>query len=252
MKPIQFLSLLSLLQEGIQANTNIDIVSNTPKTVLSKSKIYNLINAMHFKKLFKVDLLDQFNATKLELKQANELYSEFEEYRIDKTPAEEYELVKHWGEDLKLDNYYELVHESDYRKKTIDSVIEEIQNDPLGLNTKNSSNDRKMKKFLEENSSEEINMAVAMYMGGALNYFNKLPIAKVKEIAFEIATIGTQGIDPNKKNYSIPSIKDSSFSGYKTLAYYYVSWALAIPELLKQLQLPFDKEYDLATKFLKI
>ena len=85
-----------------------------------------------------------------------------------------------------------------------------------------------------------------------MEYFKNLPNTKIKEIAFEIATIGTQGIDPNKKNYSIPSIKNSSFSGYKTLAYYYVSWALAIPEMLKQLQMPFDKEYELATKFLKL
>jgi len=252
LKPIQFLSLLSMLQEGIQANTNKEIVNNTPKTVLSKSKIYNLINAMHFKKLFELDLIDQFNATKLELNQATELYAEFEEYRVDKAPAEEYELVKHWGEDLKLDNLYELVPESDYRKKTIDSVLEEIQNDPLGMNTSNSSNDRKMKKFLEENSSEEINMAIAMFMGDALNYFKGIPKAEIKKIAFEIATIGTQGIDPNQKNYSIPSIKNSSFSGYKTLAYYYVSWALALPEMLNQIQMPFDKEYELATKFLKL
>ena len=91
-----------------------------------------------------------------------------------------------------------------------------------------------------------------MFMGDALKYFKAIPIVETKKIAFEIATIGTQGIDPNQKNYSIPSIKNSSFSGYKTLAYYYVSWALAIPEMLKQLQLPFDKEYELATKFLKL
>jgi tetratricopeptide (TPR) repeat protein len=69
--------------------------------------------------------------------------------------------------------------------------------------------------------------------------------------AFEFATLGMAGIDPKKKNYSVPSIKESSFSGYKTLAYYYVSWALASPELVESLQMPFDKEFDLATKFLE-
>nr|WP_316931198.1 hypothetical protein [Lunatimonas lonarensis] len=33
---------------------------------------------------------------------------------------------------------------------------------------------------------------------------------------------------------------------YKLLAYYYVSWALAIPEMLKELQMPFEREYELA------
>ena len=95
-------------------------------------------------------------------------------------------------------------------------------------------------------------MAVAMYMADAINYFSKTTNEVTKKIAFEIATIGTQGIDPNKKNYSIPSIMDSKFSGYKILAYYYVSWAIGIPEMLNQLQLPFDKEYDLANKYLKL
>ncbi|MDO6813237.1 tetratricopeptide repeat protein [Tenacibaculum soleae] len=250
-KPTQFLSLLSLIQEGIQATTDKNIVDNTPKSILSISKIFNLINALHFKELYKVDLLDQFNPTKNELSRANEMYSEFKEYRFDKAPAEEYELIKHWGEDLNLDDYYELVPESEYRNKTIDSVMDEIQNDPLGLNSNNPENERKMKKFLEENSSEEINTAVAMYMSDALKYFKPLSKETIKKIAFEIATIGTQGIDPNENNYCIPSIENSSFSGYKTLAYYYVSWALAIPEMLQQLQMPFDKEYELATKFLK-
>jgi hypothetical protein len=251
MRPIQFLSLFALLEEGIQATTHKDIVANTPKTILSTSKIYNLINALHFKNLFHVDVIDQFNPTTLERKQANELYTEFQEYRQDKAPAEEYELVKHWGEDLHLEAYYDLIPEANHRKKTIDSVLAAIENDPLGVNAIDASKDRKMKKFLEANATKDFNMAVAMYMSDAINYFKQLPLVAIKKIAFEIATIGTQGINPQKENYAIPSIAHSSFSGYKTLAYYYVSWAMAMPDALQQIQLPFHKEYKLATKFLK-
>ena len=249
--PIQFLSLLSLIKEGVNATTKKEIVKITPRNILSKSKIFNLINAIHFKSLFHFDLIHEFKPTELELNQANELYAEFEEYRKNKEPAEEYELVKHWAEDLKLDDYFDLVPESKHRQKNIDKVIEEIENDPLGLDSFDSSQERKMKKFLKEHSSEDINMAVTMYMVDAVNYFSNLKQEQIKKIAFEIATIGTQGIDPNKDNYSIPSIDGSSFSGYKTLAYYYVSWAKAIPEMLNQLQLPFNKEYELAKKFSK-
>ncbi len=250
--PIQFLSLLSLIKEGINATTKKEIVKITPRNILSKSKIFNLINAIHFKSLFHFDLIHEFKPSELELNQANELYAEFEEYRKDKEPAEEYELVRHWAEDLNLDDYFDLVPESKHRQKNIDKVIEEIENDPLGLNSFDSSQERKMKKFLKGHSSGDINMAVTMYMVDAFNYFSNLKQEQIKNIAFEIATIGTQGIDPNKKNYSIPSIKDSNFSGYKTLAYYYVSWAIGIPEMLNQLQMPFDKEYDLANKYLKL
>ena len=251
-RPIQFLSLLTLLQEGIQATTKKEIVDNAPKIILSKSKIFNLINALHFKDLFQFDLIDQFKPSKLELNQAKQLYAEFADYRKDKEPAEEYELVKHWAEDLKLNGYFELIPESAYRQKTPESIIEEIEKDPLGLNSSDPSEERKMKRFLADHTSAEVNMAMTMYMTDALNYFSKLKKEEIKKIAFEIATIGTQGIDPNKKNYSIPSIKGSDFSGYKTLAYYYVSWAVAIPDMLSELQLPFDKEYEMARKYLTL
>ena len=62
----------------------------------------------------------------------------------------------------------------------------------------------------------------------------------------EIAMQGTQGFNPDKKNYRISKINDKTFSGYHILAYYYVSWAIAIPEMLNELQLPFDAEYKVA------
>jgi hypothetical protein len=36
--------------------------------------------------------------------------------------------------------------------------------------------------------------------------------------------------------------------GYKILPYYYVSWALAIPEMVHQFQLPFSKVYKQPSK----
>ena len=42
---------------------------------------------------------------------------------------------------------------------------------------------------------------------------------------------------------------DDTMPGYKALAYYYVSWALAMPEHLAELQLPFEKEYEVAKVF---
>lgn len=79
-----------------------------------------------------------------------------------------------------------------------------------------------------------------------------MPNDKIKEIAFEFATLGMSGIDPNKNDYIVPSFGGQTFSGYKTLAYFYVSWALSSPEVLPQLQMPFDKEYDMAKQLYKI
>ncbi|TYA57357.1 tetratricopeptide repeat protein [Formosa maritima] len=252
LRPFQFLSMLAMIQEGVEATTKPEIVKNTPTGILSKSKIFNLINALHFKSLYEVDLINDHKPSKLELNQAKELYKEFLEYREDKEPGEEYELVEHWAEDLKLDSYFELIAESEHRRKTVDDVLSEIESDPYGLNSIDPSKERKMKKFLESHSDQELNSAVAMYMAGAIEYFSPMQKNKVKDLAFEFATLGMSGIDPNKDGYSIPSIKNTKFSGYKALAYYYVSWAIALPEMLSQLQMPFDKEYELAKQLTKL
>ena len=57
--------------------------------------------------------------------------------------------------------------------------------------------------------------------------------------------VGVTGIHPKKK-YSIKSIPDKEFGGYELLAYYYVSWARAIPEKLNSLGLPFSQAYESA------
>jgi hypothetical protein len=67
-----------------------------------------------------------------------------------------------------------------------------------------------------------------------------------KNRAVEIAMQGTQGFSPANKDYNIPSIPGKWFSGYHILAYYYVSWALAMPDKVQELQLPFDREFELA------
>ena len=91
-----------------------------------------------------------------------------------------------------------------------------------------------------------------MYMVGAIEFFKPMAKPKVKELAFEFATLGTSGIDPKKDGYSIPSFQKKFFTGYQALAYYYVSWAIAIPEMLAKLQMPFDKEYELAKQMNKL
>jgi len=137
LRPAQFLSLYSLIQEGIKATTDKQIVELSPKYILSKSKIYNLVNALQYKKLFGIDLINDFQATTIELKQAQAFYQEYQEYKTDKEPAEEYELVLNWAEDLKLDKNFELVDELQYRSKRldIDNLLDAIEKDPYDLDS---------------------------------------------------------------------------------------------------------------------
>ncbi len=89
-------------------------------------------------------------------------------------------------------------------------------------------------------------MKMAMYMLSALRYFERLYPREIKRIAYDIAMLGTMGVDSNKSGYKIDSIIGKEFSGYELLAYYYVSWAQVFPNELKAQDLPFTKAYELA------
>ncbi|CAM3009187.1 tetratricopeptide repeat protein [Flavobacterium frigoris] len=247
LRPYQFVSLLNLVQDGLKAVTDEKVLELTPKDVVSKTKIYNLVGAFQIKDLFAIDFISEYNATKIELDTANKFYQEYQEYKEDRKPAEEYELVQHWAEDLKLSEYFELIGENQYRKRSnIDDFIDDLEKDPFGTDEKDPIKEKKMEAFLENQKEIGLNMAVVMFMVGAQEFFEGKSKEDIKTIAFEIAMQGTQGYDPNVKNYKLSVIPNKTFSGYQMLAYYYVSWAIAIPEMLSQLQLPFDNEYKLA------
>lgn len=248
LRPYQFLSCYRLMTEAIKAVTQKEIVAIAPQHILSCSKIYSITLAMQFRDLYGIDLLKEFKATVLELKQAQTFYDEFLEYKNDRQAAEEYELVQHWADDLKLSQNFDLIFETEYRNKRtdIDNLLESIENDPFDLDSDQSLKEKDMTDFQKSQEDVGVNMAVAMYMLEALQYFEPKPQEEIKKIAFEIAMLGTHGFTPTKQGYKLASIDQKEFSGYHILAYYYVSFALAIPEMLTQLQLPYDKEYQMA------
>jgi Tfp pilus assembly protein PilF len=252
LRPYQFVSLMNLVQEGLKAVTDKQVLELTPKDIISNTKVYNLVGAMQFKSLYGVDFISDYKASKIELDTANKFYNEFLEYSLDKKPGEEYELVQHWADDLKLSDNFELIGENQYRQRSnIDSFIDDLKENPFGSEEKDPIREKKMETFLESQKEMGLNMAVVMFMGGALQFFEDKNKDEIKKIAFEIAMQGTQGYDPNIKNYKLSSIPNKTFSGYQILAYYYVSWSIAMPEMLGELQLPFDEEYKVASTMFK-
>ena len=84
-----------------------------------------------------------------------------------------------------------------------------------------------------------------------VDFFATLSKEKIKTIAYEIALLGVDGIRADKSGYKVKTIPDSDFNGSKLLAFYYASWALAIPEMFDQLGLPYEREYTLAQRLNK-
>ncbi|MBC6992935.1 tetratricopeptide repeat protein [Neolewinella lacunae] len=252
LRPHQFLSLLRLTQDGIKAVTSKEIVALSDPWILDRSKSYNLINAMGLRDIYGVDLIGRHDPAPTQLKKAEKLFKEYLEYKNNKGPGEEYDLVNNWADDLGLLGYFELLDENEYRSQQVDPITLP----PSGMEGYESSEsesfrEKEMSTFLEKHQDADINMAVVMFMVGALKSLMPMPQAKIKDIAFQIAQIGMSGISPEQDGYHVPLLPGSDFSGYQMLAHYYVSWALAIPEMVGQLQLPFQQEYAMAQQLLR-
>lgn len=244
----QFKSLTRLIEMGINAVTDPQVLQIAPAEVISKSKILNLVNSLQFKELYGLDLVNKHKPSKAELNQAKQFYNEFVEYRDNKEPAEEYEIIQHWAEDLKIDKYFELVGEIQYRKRSnMDTFIESLENDPLGIHERDPIKERAERKFQDWQDKEKgLNMAIVYYMISAIQYLNKLSDGDIKKIAYDIAMQGTLGFSPEKEGYKISLITDKEFTGTQILAWYYTSWAIAMPDKVDSLGLNFKKEYELA------
>jgi len=253
LRPYQFISLHQDLQNGIRAATNESIREMAPKQVFSISKIYNLLKAQHFHDLFGIDLIADFEASEPEERQALNMFHEFSEYRQDKNPADEYKLLASWAKVLNVDSFFELVPEGN--EAVAQSAPKKAWMKADGNSEQPESDseyqDAEMKKFQQKAAALGLNMAVVMYMVDALEYFNGMSKDVIKKAAMEIAILGTNGIQPEKQGYKINAVPGKSFSGYHLLAYYYVTFAMVLPEMLKELQLPYDEEYKLAKEMHK-
>jgi tetratricopeptide (TPR) repeat protein len=84
-----------------------------------------------------------------------------------------------------------------------------------------------------------------MYCLGALERFEKLPLAEVQRIAFEIAMLGRKGFDVNEpaQKYQLQSLP-GSFSGLHLVCIMYVGFKLIGPE--QDIGFDLSKEYAAA------
>ena len=248
LRPYQFLSLTAIAQENLKAVTDKRVTESSPRHILYCNKIYNLVQALQYKELFGIDLIKNYKASHDEYKNAETMYAEFKKMLADKKPGQEYNLVHSWADKLKLGAYFELIEENEYRnlRTDPDALIETVEQDPLKLQSDIAHKQREQDAFDKTQKDIGLNMAVVMFMVDALQYFKNVSKEQIKKVAHEIAILGTQGIRPDVKDYKLKTVPDKAFSGYHLLSYYYVSWTLAIPEMVKDLNLPFDKEYKLA------
>ena len=252
LRPIQFLSLYNMYKEYVGSVRQAENDARIPKPIVYANKVMNIAGAIQLRELYGVDLVKEFKPTPKELREAEDLNAEYHAY-IDQQykPGEEYDFVTYVAETFDLTDFIELIPENnnignaefhERLQKQIDEATEKnpVVKDREVIEEINSD-------FREEHSGNAAeNMMMAMYMQGAMEYFDTLLPEEVRRIAMEIAVVGLNGISPKKSGYKVDSISGREFGGYEFLAYYYVSVERAIPELLPGLGLPFADAFKLA------
>ena len=248
MRPIQLLSLFHQEMNNIEGLKKANEEGFFPKEIVRVNKVMNIATSMHLKNMYGIDIIKEYHPTKQEYEQAKDLFDEFKAYLNTYHPGDEYEMMEYFVQSLDMDDLIDIRDESEItnrlKKQRQSDALEELPQQTLSEEDVDVANaDFALKHQDGANPAET--MMMSMYMLGAMEYFDTLEQRDVHRIALEIAMVGVTGIHPEKK-YSIKSIPDKEFGGYELLAYYYVSWARAIPDKLDDLGLPFSKAYESA------
>lgn len=250
-RPIQMLSLFHMEQDNINSVKQTAARGIFPKEILYANKVMNIVTSMHFKEMYGINLIGQYRPTRQELVHAQDLYEEFKEYLRTYNDGDEYELLEYFVQSFNMMDYVEIMDEDQVTAGmkadlSMKGDLKDLAKDALTRDEANEANAEFAQKHQDGANATET-MMMAMYMLAAMNYFDSLDVHEVHRIALEIAMVGVTGIHPDKK-YSIKSMPGKEFGGYELLAYYYVSWARAIPDKLGSLGLPFSKAYESALK----
>jgi len=247
LRPYQFISLLNLEQEYIQSATNKEVHEFVPKKIIRINKILSLVNTIQFKELYGVDLIDEFNPSQKEIKEANELYKEWLAYNNDGEYAVEYDLIDLWADDFGVSEYFRLVDEEEHINKNLDSTLEQIEADPLSL----ENDDAVGSESFSNKGAPAGEMATTMYIVDALQYFEGKSTDEIRKVGFEIGMLGRNGIDTDstEKKYSLNSIPGKKFSGRHLLAFMYTAFQKFDPDV--DTGIDFDEEFEQAKELFK-
>lgn len=248
-RPIQMLSLFHMEKDNINSVKQASANGFFPKDLVNANKVMNIATSMHFKDMYGINLIGQYHPTRHEYEQAQDLYDEFKAYLDTYKPGDEYEMLEYFVQSFNMEDLVELVDESSVTSSmkadlSLQSDLKDRGNDALSEEDVDAANAQFALNH-QDGADPTETMMMSMYMLDAMEYFDTLQPHDVHRIALEIATVGVNGINPKKK-YSIKSIPEKEFGGYQFLAYYYVSWARAIPQMLDKLGLPFSKAYESA------
>jgi Tfp pilus assembly protein PilF len=269
LRPVQYASLKDLLGTYIEGATN-EMKEIAPRRVWASNVALNLTHAYQFRDLYGLDYEMDFRAPRQLRNKAQRFYEEYEEIEeAGRIPGEEYELIEDWAARLGVGDYHELAKEEEHRdisengedpqnnssekseegQKDPNDVLDEIEKDPYDLEEEAKSNSDGTQISFEDNPAGS--MAVTMHLVDALQYYEDKDEEEIQSVAFEIAMLGRQGINPmnTDKRYSLRSVPNREFSPLQLLAYMFAGFQKIDDSL--DLQLDFEDEYQQALAMAK-
>lgn len=239
-RPLQLVTLVGMESGNVSAVKQTAAVQQFPQQVKDVNKQLCIVQSLMLKRLYSIDFVAQYVPSQNMLHNAQDYFGRFELALENFAAGDEYKLFEHFAKYLGIIKYFDI---SDVVPADKQGSSDELATDA----------DRKQEDFNKthdpKNVDPSVTLMMANFMVGAMEYFESLLPEEVKKIAFEIAMVGQNGISPTSESgYNLRSIPNKHFSGYELLAYYYVSWAQAAPEMLNKLGLPFDDAYEMAKK----
>ena len=271
LRPAQFGSLIDLMSSYVKSATDKRVQELTPEGLHRANTILNLTHALHLRDLYGVDFTYDFRAPRRARKLAEKLYEDFLEIKDDRLPGEEYELVEDWGHRLGLLDYFDLEKEDPARYRSAEpsssaaaeepgteepgtkgpeEIMDEVQEDPHNLEDPDRPDGDGAQISFDDSAAGS--MAVTMHLADAINFYREREHEQVQAIAFEIAMLGSQGIDPSKtdKRYTLKSVPGRKFSPLQLLAYMFAGFKVIDASV--DTQLDFEEEYQDALEIAKM
>jgi hypothetical protein len=240
-RPIQLLGLLYIQEIAIEGANKEDMKNLIPVFVRESNIVMNLVHVNQIKEFFGIDISKKYKDGLQYQAQANKLYNNFKYKQKSLKPGDEYDLVNYFGKELKLTKYYKFNQEN--LNTDSEDILSKISKDPLNIEPE-SRPEKESRISFEPGSAKS--MAVTMYCLSAIQYFEGKDTSLIRKITFEIAMLGSYGLDPNdnQKHISLKTIPGKTFTPLQLLAYEYVGFQIIDPTV--DTGLDFQDEYELA------
>lgn len=230
--PAQFLSVRVMALEAWQTNSNPEVRKLTPRKIMEASLALNGAYSLFLDDLFQgastfaapYRRLDAFAI-------AQRLYRHWQQRSDQAGGGSEYSLVDEFADMLGLRGWYEWKP---------DPGDHEVTAAPPPQGTTNP-------ELLREKHP-----AAVWFLLDALQRYDKLPIEKVREIAFEVAIVGQNGLDysdPEAK-YMLRSLPGEHFSGLQMMCLMFAGFKRIAPDVDPgmDLHVPFLTAIELFNK----